>query len=120
GLPPPEVVSRRSAPPARPIPPTDRWVGVAEQPARLDTLLSERARSRFLAAASRRLGLSLHPGRTARTVVELAVAELCDSAVVVWPASGCDGVVEWVARERGEFERTGQTVSAALPAPVLE
>jgi serine phosphatase RsbU (regulator of sigma subunit) len=121
GLSPEEAVSHRSAPPARTIPPTDRWGGdVAEQHARLDTLLGERARSRFLAAASRRLGLSLHPGRTARAVVELAVAELCDSAVVVWPGSGHDGVVEWVARERGDVERAGQTVSAGLPAPVLE
>ncbi|HXV93790.1 MAG TPA: hypothetical protein VD813_10860, partial [Pseudonocardia sp.] len=58
---------------------------VTDQRARTDSLLAERARSRFLAAASRRLGLSLHPGRTARSVVELAASRLADTAVVVLP-----------------------------------
>ena len=73
---------------------------VTEQHARLDNLLAERSRSRFLASASRRLGLSLHPGRTARTVVELAAAELAHAVAVVWPSLTGADVVEWAAGER--------------------
>jgi Stage II sporulation protein E (SpoIIE) len=86
----------------------------------LDSLLTERARSRFLATAGRRLGLSLHPGRTARVVAELAVGELAGAAVVVWPDPGHGGVVEWVARERDGGERRGRAGAAALPDPVLD
>src|SRR5687768_640004 len=38
---------------------------------RVEGLLTERARSEFLAEASNRLGLSLHPTRTARAVAAL-------------------------------------------------
>ena len=86
----------------------DGWIAwyvddVTEQHARLDNLLAERGRSRFLASASRRLGLSLHPGRTAKTVVELAAAELAHAVVIVWPAV-TGGALEWAAggsRRRG-------------------
>ena len=91
---------------------------VTERRARLDSLLAERARSRFLAAASRRLGLSLHPGRTARSVVELAVAELADAAVVALPAPG--GRVEWFRGERGDIVTNGCACAGAVPAPVSD
>jgi serine phosphatase RsbU (regulator of sigma subunit) len=99
----------------------DSWVAwyvddVTDQNARLDNLLAERGRSRFLASASRRLGLSLHPGRTAKTVVELAAAELAHAVVVVWPAPA--GAVEWAAGERGSAVRSGRAEVAALPEPV--
>ena len=84
------VTGRRLRAHRRDLP--DGWAAwyvddVTEQHARMDSLLAERSRSRFLASASRRLGLSLHPGRTARTVVELAAAELAHAVAVVWPSS---------------------------------
>lgn len=91
---------------------------ITEQHRRLDNLLAERARSRFLAAASRRLGLSLHPGRTARAVVELAAAELAHAVAVVWPSSAGGDAVEWAAGERAGAVRSGRTRVEALPAPV--
>lgn len=91
---------------------------VTEQQVRLDNLLAERARSRFLAAASRRLGLSLHPGRTARAVVELAAAELADAVAVVWPSATDGDGVEWAAGERAGAVRSGRTRVDALPEPV--
>jgi len=92
---------------------------VTEQHGRLDTLLVERSRSRFLASASGKLGLSLHPGRTARTVVELAVAELAQAVAVVWPSSTGADVVEWVAGERSGSVRSGRAGPGELPAPVV-
>ncbi len=88
---------------------------------RPDPLRAARARSRFLAAASRRLGLSLHPGRTARTVVELAVAELADAAAVLRPAPAGDGGVEWTCGTRaGGPVRAGRATGAALPEQVRD
>ncbi|RTL69814.1 MAG: serine/threonine-protein phosphatase [Pseudonocardiaceae bacterium] len=89
---------------------------VTEERARLDSLLAERARSRFLAAASRRLGLSLHPGRTARAVAELAADELAEAAVVVLPVHG--GTVDWYRCEHDGPSSAGQATARALPEPV--
>jgi hypothetical protein len=69
--------------------------------------------------ASGRLGLSLHPGRTARTVVELAVAELAQAVAVVWPSSTGADVVEWAAGERSGSVRSGRAGPGELPAPVV-
>jgi serine phosphatase RsbU (regulator of sigma subunit) len=118
------VGDRRISARTRALP--DGWTAwflsdVTEQHSRMDSLLAERARSRFLATASRRLGLSLHPGRTARAVVELATSVLADAAAVVWPAQGSDDRVEWVAGERGSPpDRSGSTPAGEVPAPVLD
>ncbi|GAY07434.1 PP2C family protein-serine/threonine phosphatase [Pseudonocardia sp. N23] len=89
---------------------------VTEERARLDSLLAERARSRFLAAASSRLGLSLHPGRTARAVAELAADELADAAVVVLPVHG--GTVDWYRCEHDGPSSVGRASARDLPGPV--
>jgi serine phosphatase RsbU (regulator of sigma subunit) len=91
---------------------------VTEQRTRLDNLLAERARSRFLATASRRLGLSLHPGRTARAVVELASSELADVAVVVLPVRG--GVSEWYACRGDRVTASGRTELVDMPAELRD
>ncbi|MFR9801002.1 SpoIIE family protein phosphatase [Pseudonocardia sp. RS010] len=101
----------------------DGWVAwhvedVTEHRRRLDHLLAERARSRFLATASRRLGLSLHPGRTARAVVELASSELADLAVVVLPVRG--GVSRWYACDGDRVARSGRTDAADMPAELRD
>jgi serine phosphatase RsbU (regulator of sigma subunit) len=96
-------------------PPRTRVTTAACDPS--DALRAAHARSRFLATASRRLGLTLHPGRTARAAVELAV-ELAEAAAVVWPALDGDGTVEWVCGLRGGPLRTGRAVAAVLPGPV--
>ncbi|GHD91796.1 PP2C family protein-serine/threonine phosphatase [Streptomyces naganishii] len=77
-------------------------------------LRAERLRTAFLSEAGRRLGASLHHGRTARSVVELAVPALADAALLVLPPRG--GHADWhrcaapgVAAESG-----------ALPASTLE
>ena len=89
---------------------------VTEERARLDGLLAERARSRFLAAGSRRLGLSLHPGRTARAVAELAADELAEAAVVVLPVHG--GTVDWYRCEHDGPSSAGQGAARTLAGPV--
>ena len=83
-----------------------------------DALHAARARSRFLATASRRLGLTLHPGRTARAVVELAATHLADAATLVWPVGDGEGGVEWACGTRGASVCTGRTTVAELPAAV--
>jgi serine phosphatase RsbU (regulator of sigma subunit) len=98
----------------------DGWTGwhvddVTEPRTRMDSLLAERARSRFLAEASSRLGLSLHPGRTARTAAQLA-AGLADAAVVVLPVAG--GAVEWFRCGAGRTA-SGRLSARALPEPVV-
>jgi hypothetical protein len=90
---------------------------VSVQRARENALLAERARSRFLARASRQLGLSLNPLRTARAVVELAT-ELADAATVVLPVPG--GVYRWLHGVRGAVVHTGESFRADLPAGLLE
>ncbi|MFD1659153.1 PP2C family protein-serine/threonine phosphatase [Streptomyces caeni] len=56
-------------------------------------LRAERSRAAFLGEAVRRLGASLHHGRTARGVVELAVPALADAAVLILPPRR--GHAEW-------------------------
>jgi serine phosphatase RsbU (regulator of sigma subunit) len=112
-----EVGGRTLTARRQPLP--DGWTGwhlhdLTEPRARLDTLLAERARARFLAEASNRLGLSLHPGRTARAVAELAT-ELADTAVVVLPAGPT--AVEWFGCADGR-PRAGRAATRALPGPV--
>lgn len=58
---------------------------ITEQVMRTDALLAERWRSAFLAEAGRRLGGSLHVGRTARTAAMLAVPVLADCALLILP-----------------------------------
>ena len=115
------VTGRRLRAHRRDLP--DGWAAwyvddVTEQHARMDSLLAERSRSRFLASASRRLGLSLHPGRTARAVVELAAAELAHAVAVVWPSSTGGDAVEWAAGERAAAVRSGRARAGELPGPV--
>jgi serine phosphatase RsbU (regulator of sigma subunit) len=78
---------------------------------------AERARSRFLLRAGRRLGGSLNPARTERSIVDIAV-ELGDAATLVLPHGR--GGYRWrhVAREIGESD--GQCVRSAVPPGVLE
>jgi serine phosphatase RsbU (regulator of sigma subunit) len=56
-----------------------------EELARAAAINAERARTTFLAKASRRLSSSLHQRRTLRTTIELAVSHLADAAVIVQP-----------------------------------
>lgn len=91
---------------------------VTEQRRRLDSLLAERARSRFLAASGRRLGLSLHPGRTARAAAELAASALADAAVVVLPGHGRS--VDWYGCPRGGLVTSGHLRRAELPTAVRD
>lgn len=86
---------------------------VTAQRARDAALLAERARSRFLAHASRQLGLSLNPTRTARAVVELA-AELGHAATVVLPTG------EYVHGERGSAPQVGRWPAEQLPPALVE
>jgi serine phosphatase RsbU (regulator of sigma subunit) len=81
------------------------------------TLDAERARNRFLVRAGRRLGGSLNPARTERSIVDTAV-ELGDAATLVLPHGR--GGYRWrhVARESGECH--GQCVRSAVPPGVLE
>lgn len=53
-----------------------------------DALEAARNRARFLAGSSRRLGASLHPGRTARAVVTGAVPTLAEHALLLVPHGG--------------------------------
>ncbi|MGD9482071.1 PP2C family protein-serine/threonine phosphatase [Streptomyces sp. TRM70308] len=55
---------------------------------REDALRAERSRAAFLTDVGKRLGATLHHGRTARTVVRLAVPVLADAATVVLPLHG--------------------------------
>ncbi|GAA3861795.1 PP2C family protein-serine/threonine phosphatase [Saccharothrix violaceirubra] len=86
---------------------------VTAQRAREDALLAERARSRFLARAGSRLGLSLNPARSARAVVELA-GELAFAATVVLPGG------EYVHGERDAALRVGRWTRESLPVALVE
>ncbi|WP_214406666.1 PP2C family protein-serine/threonine phosphatase [Pseudonocardia lacus] len=87
---------------------------VTEPRSRTDNLLAERARSRFLAEASNRLKLSLHPGRTARAAAQLA-ARLADAAIVVLPVAA--GTVQWFRCGTDEAG-SGRLPARELPEPV--
>ncbi|MFJ9906950.1 SpoIIE family protein phosphatase [Streptomyces sp. NPDC101152] len=77
-------------------------------------LRAERFRAAFLSEAGRQLGASLHHGRTARSVVELAVPALADAALLVLPPRV--GHVDW-----HRCAAPGAAVeSGALPASSLE
>ncbi|MFE0509294.1 serine/threonine-protein phosphatase, partial [Streptomyces sp. NPDC058964] len=77
-------------------------------------LRAERFRAAFLSEAGRRLGASLHHGRTARSVVELAVPALADAALLVLPPRV--GHADW-----HRCAAPGAAVeSGALPASSLE
>jgi serine phosphatase RsbU (regulator of sigma subunit) len=65
-----------------------------EEIARTEAFRAERARTMFLAEASRRLSASLNQRRCLRTTVEQAVSHLADAAVVVLPARGRQS--EWM------------------------
>ncbi len=85
-------------------------------------LLAERERGRFLVRASRRLGGSLNPARTERSIVELAV-ELADAATLVLPHGRAGYRWRHLARRGGDARGTeshGQCVRAAVPPGVLE
>jgi hypothetical protein len=56
---------------------------VSDDVRRIDAMLAERARARFLAECATRLGVLLHPERTAAVAVGLAVPALADLAVLV-------------------------------------
>jgi serine phosphatase RsbU (regulator of sigma subunit) len=56
-----------------------------EELERAAALSAERARTTFLAEASRRLSASLHERRCLRTTVDLAATHLADAAIVVLP-----------------------------------
>ncbi|WP_225838620.1 PP2C family protein-serine/threonine phosphatase [Streptomyces sp. NK08204] len=77
-------------------------------------LRAERSRAEFLSEAGRRLGASLHHGRTARSVVELAVPALADAALLVLPPRG--GHADWYRRAAPGAE----TESGTLPTSSLE
>ncbi|MGW7402149.1 PP2C family protein-serine/threonine phosphatase [Streptomyces sp. NPDC054833] len=93
-------------------------------------LRAERSRTAFLSEAGRRLGASLHHGRTARGVVELAVPALADAALLVLPPRR--GHADWyrcaapgAAAESGEMSASslervpqlGRALSGLWPLP---
>ncbi|MER8157401.1 PP2C family protein-serine/threonine phosphatase [Streptomyces sp. NPDC094472] len=51
-------------------------------------LAHEREKSAFLEETTRRLGASLHHGRTVHALVDIVIPKLADASVVVLPASG--------------------------------
>lgn len=70
----------------------------------------------FLAEASRRLRVSLHPGRTARATVETAAPALADTAVVLLPLRGEWGIWHRAGLEpaSGRFSKTAIDSSPLL------
>ncbi|MBP2473197.1 serine phosphatase RsbU (regulator of sigma subunit) [Crossiella equi] len=80
-------------------------------------LLTQRSQVGFLAEASRQLGSSLHRGRTIRSIAQLAVPTLADSAAVVLPARR--GLFEWwrcvAAASPPERGRAGRRVLSTVP-----
>ncbi|OEV30233.1 serine/threonine protein phosphatase [Streptomyces nanshensis] len=75
-------------------------------------LLGERDRSAFLEETARRLGASLHHGRTVRTLVQIAVPKLADASVVVLPASGRRTV--WHRAGPGDDRSSGEVTVESL------
>ncbi|MFD5111260.1 PP2C family protein-serine/threonine phosphatase [Streptomyces sp. NPDC058391] len=69
-------------------------------------------RSAFLEQAGRRLGASLHHGRTVRTVARLVQPLLADLAVVVLPVRGRR--TSWHRAGPGDTEESGQVPAEAL------
>jgi serine phosphatase RsbU (regulator of sigma subunit) len=93
---------------------------ITEQQARTDALLAERSRSAFLADAGTRLGLSLHPVHTMRTMAVLAVPYLADAVVVVRDsaAAGPDGRLRWFRYAQGDPAPVPGTAPAGLACAV--
>ncbi|WP_309505482.1 PP2C family protein-serine/threonine phosphatase [Streptomyces phytophilus] len=75
-------------------------------------LAGERGRSAFLEEAAQRLGASLHHGRTARTLVEIATPKLADVSVVVLPASGRR--TDWYRAGPGDARSSGEVAVELL------
>ncbi|GAA3345904.1 PP2C family protein-serine/threonine phosphatase [Amorphoplanes nipponensis] len=87
--------------------------------ARAEAYEAERARTVFLAEASRRLSASLNQRRCLRTTVELAAAHLADAAVVVLPARRRQS--EWMRLVAGESVEQGTLRESVLgEVPGLE
>ncbi|WBB63502.1 PP2C family protein-serine/threonine phosphatase [Streptomyces sp. WMMC500] len=75
-------------------------------------LVEERDRSAFLEEATRRLGASLHHGRTARTLAEIVTPKLADASVVVLPAGG--RLTEWHRAGPGDDRSFGEVAVERL------
>ncbi|MGV9851717.1 PP2C family protein-serine/threonine phosphatase [Streptomyces sp. NPDC003442] len=75
-------------------------------------LLDERDRSAFLEETTRRLGASLHHGRTVRALVEMVIPKLADASVVVLPASGRR--THWRRAGPGDARSAGEVAVATL------
>ncbi|MGO1057296.1 SpoIIE family protein phosphatase [Crossiella sp. CA198] len=80
-------------------------------------LLVQRSQVGFLAEASRQLGSSLQRGRTLRSIAQLAVPTLADSATVLLPARR--GLFEWwrcsAAASPPDRGRAGRRVLRTVP-----
>ncbi|WP_413801063.1 PP2C family protein-serine/threonine phosphatase [Streptomyces iranensis] len=89
-------------------------------PARLSELLGlveaalvdERDRSAFLEETTRRLGASLHHGRTVRALLEMVIPKLADASVVVLPVSGRR--TQWHRAGPGDARTAGEVAVEAL------
>lgn len=77
-----------------------------------EALVRERDRSAFLEETARRLGNSLHHGRTVRTLVRIALPRLADAAVAVLPGSG--RLTVWDRAGPGDDRCSGQVPVEAL------
>lgn len=75
-------------------------------------LVRERDRSAFLEETARRLGNSLHHGRTVRTLVRIALPRLADAAVAVLPGSG--RLTVWDRAGPGDDRSSGHVPVEAL------
>ncbi|WP_432253053.1 PP2C family protein-serine/threonine phosphatase [Streptomyces sp. HNM1019] len=75
-------------------------------------LFDERDRSAFLEETARRLGASLHHGRTVRALVEMVIPKLADASVVVLPASGRR--THWHRAGPGDARSAGEVAVATL------
>lgn len=75
-------------------------------------LAHEREKSTFLEETTRRLGASLHHGRTVRALVEIAIPKLADAAVVVLPVSGRR--TRWHRAGPGDARRSGEVTVETL------
>ncbi|MCO1582311.1 SpoIIE family protein phosphatase [Crossiella sp. SN42] len=83
----------------------------------VNELLIQRSQVSFLAEASRQLGSSLQRGRTLRSIAQLAVPTLADSATVLIPARR--GLYEWwrcsAAASPPDRGRAGRRVLRTVP-----
>ncbi|MBY8874696.1 serine/threonine-protein phosphatase [Micromonospora sp. PLK6-60] len=95
---------------------------VTESVTRSDALLTERARSAFLAVVGEKLGNPLHPDRAAAAVVRLAVPTLAEVSVLVLAPRA--GRARWWRAARSEDETpivdSGVLAATDLPAAIEE